>query len=126
MGFDVQLENANGCRELLVTNQLVAQRVEFVFIEVVGCGCGRLQVMVLLNSLVNAAGRDRGREGESTGFARIVGGFDFRQPHTHSDRKNSGGQRERENKKTSGHREPAWRAAPLFCMQVELKNSKWH
>src|ERR1700730_4047232 len=105
---------------------MVAQGVEFFFIEVVGGGFGGPQVMVLLSGLVDASGRDGCGESSGNGFAVVEGDFDVRHPHAHGGSKNSSTHREGQYEKAGRHRDAACRAGSILRAQIQFKNGKWH
>src|SRR5580704_6172339 len=78
ISFHVQLKNTNRILELVVSDQLITQRIQFVFVKVVSSTRRGLQRVILLNRLVNPARRNSRRQNLRNRFAAVVRGFDLR------------------------------------------------
>ncbi len=94
------------------------------FIEVIGGGFGGLQAVVLLCRLVDAGGRDSGREGVGHGYARVVNDLDGRKIKRLSGAESSETHEQAEYNECARHGEPpAWTRAFLYT-QIEFENGK--
>ena len=90
IGFDVELENADGFLELLGPKELVAQCIELTLLEVPGGVVGHREAAVLPDGRVDAGRLDGDRESLGDRFAAVVCGFDRRHPDRRGDGENTG------------------------------------
>ena len=55
----VQLQNADGVAEFLCVDELITERVQLIFVEVVEGGLGGLKLTILFRGAIDAGGCDR-------------------------------------------------------------------
>src|SRR4029077_13429333 len=106
------------------TQELVAQNVQLILIEVIDGRLGGLEVMVLLNRLVDTAGRNCGRERLVDGSARVKAGFNIRHPNRHRDCKEAGDHHQGEYEEHAGSHQALEHARMVLCAQIEFENGQ--